>query len=150
MTNKEALEALLNGEKITTTHWLKNSNITKGDKADEPKYIYFDFDKDKIVDENKKPVCFDTSSEALVYEYKIYNEPLFTKAEKKFIREIGKAIDFPYMDIRLTVTECSLLINVGNRCCFGWSLNDLVYEFKGLERHKNYTWEELGVWGDDD
>lgn len=154
MTNKEALEALLNGEKITTQLWLANSKITSGDKANEPKYIYFDFDKDKIVDENKRPVSFDTSSKAFVYEYKVYKEPLhslLSPFEKRFIREWGRALNCSYMNMRLVVDDHNYirLFSIASDLGFIYNLKHLAYDFKGLKRNKEYTWYELDVWGDD-
>ena len=154
MTNKEALEALLNGEKITTIHWLENSEITRGIKANEPKYIYFDFDKDKIVDENKRPVCFDTSNESIELEYLIHKEPthsLLSPFEKRFIREWGRALNCSYMNMRLVIDDHNYirLFSIASDLNFIYNLKHLTYGFNGLERNKEYTWDELDVWGDD-
>ena len=155
MTNKEALEALLNGEKITTEGWLENSKIKGIAKMKTPKYICFDFDEDQISDENGNAVYLDTRKEGV---YQIYKEPshsLLTPFEKRFIREWGKALNCSYSSLRLVIDNSNYnyvhirLFSIDSDLSFTFNLKHISYEFRGLKRNKEYTWYELDVWSDD-
>lgn len=144
MTNKEALEALLKGKKITTQWWLDNNKIKTGVKSVMPKYIYFDFDKDGIVSETGRPLYLDTTG----CEYVIYEDPLLSEDEKKFIWEVKNAMLFDETAIRVKLTDDTLLIQTP-KFCFSFTLKNLIYDFCGLELNKEYSLKELGIEDDD-
>jgi hypothetical protein len=133
MTNKEALQALLDGKKIRKPNWNKDH------------YLSYNVKTDTITDEDgnyREFHCNNTN-------WELYEEPLLTEGEKQFVSKIADAMDYPYECIGFMVIEGYIVVRANEEDRFAISLKDLAYKFEGLECSKEYSLEELGINGND-
>lgn len=155
MTNKEALEALLKGKKITKQLWLENSEIKVDDKLVMPKYIYFDFDKDRIVSE--EGVYFDVMG----CEFMIYEEPILDEEEKAYLSAVIK----PFKDRVIYIEKGFVTGSDPKRNDWKFAIQIRVISYNKhnedmitlpyfhysssmygrMKTHKKYTLKELGL-----
>jgi hypothetical protein len=132
MTNKEALEALLDGKKIRKPLW------------GEGRYLCFDSDTDSLRNEDNSYCYFNFSRP----NWEIYEEPLLTEGEKQFVSKIADAMRSDKTGISVKVNDYGILIENPN-FSFYYDFGQLIYDFCGLERNREYSLEELGINGDD-
>lgn len=137
MTNKEALQALLDGKKIRQTNWQKN------------RYIYFDSEKDGLLLNDGSFAYLHFTDEV---EYEEYKE-LLTDKEREYLKSLVSVYSEEFKK-RLVIKRFGnselKVIHISN---YSGAVNDvvsiqlfpLIYTFSGLENLKYYSLEELGL-----
>lgn len=137
MTNKEAMQALLDGKKIRQTNWQKN------------KYIYFDSEENSLLFNDG---CFAYLPFTIDTEYEEYKE-LLTDKEREYLKSLVSAYSEEFKK-RLVIKRFGnselKVIHISN---YSGAINDMVSiqlfpitcTFSGLENLKYYSLEELGL-----
>lgn len=137
MTNKEAMQALLDGKKIRQINWRKNI------------YIYFDSEKDRLSYNDGSFVYLPFTTDT---EYEEYKE-LLTDKEREYLKSLVSVYSEEFK--KRLVIKCFgntklKVLHISN--CSG-AVNDVVsiqlfpltLLFSGLENLKYYSLEELGL-----
>ena len=137
MTNKEALQALLDGKKIRQINWRKNI------------YIYFDSEKDRLSYNDGSIVYSPFTTDTEREEYK----ELLTDKEREYLKSLVSVYSEEFKE-RLVIKRFGnselKVIHISN--CSG-AVNDVVSiqlfpltcTFSGLENLEYYSLEELGL-----
>ena len=137
MTNKEALQALLDGKKIRQINWRKNI------------YIYFDLEKDRLSYNDGSFVYLPFTTDT---EYEEYKE-LLTDKEREYLKSLASVYSEEFKE-RLVIKilgNSELRVGYVGKC--SGAVNDVVSiqlfpltcTFSGLENLKYYSLEELGL-----
>jgi hypothetical protein len=140
MTNKEALQALLDGKKLRKSIWQEST------------YIYFDSEKDRILFDDGNNAQMPITAELGYEEYK----ELLNDKEREYLKSLVSAYDDGLKE-KLVIKKVEIFGK--NELIIGYVEKDedyvnkivsiqiglMNYTFSELENLKRYTLEELGL-----